>query len=205
MELQDKEKIDLIRNGYFPLQIDSEVIVRPVSFDELYQFVSKNHSAVFPSDENQQWFTDAPDRKQSIAKMRAMYSSTHFECFLVYHFEKVIGWHLAEAEDMITFYLRNSGVLPEYQDKGYGTAFLKQFCEYIGAVGYERVTSQHQATNRRILILMLRQGFDIAGMELTERWGPLIKLVKLLQPDRRDCFYKNFGALEHLPKESTNI
>lgn len=75
---------------------------------------------------------------------------------------------------------------------------IKNFLKDLKEIGYERLSSHHQATNRAILITKLKFGFVIAGVELTERWGVLVKVIKLLRKDRRESFYKQFGLIEHM-------
>jgi hypothetical protein len=39
-------------------------------------------------------------------------------------------------------------------------------------------------------------------MEMTENWGALVKLVKILPRDRRETFYKMFGDSNHLDQKA---
>ena len=52
--------------------------------------------------------------------------------------------------------------------------------------------------NRGMQILKLRANYFLSGFELTERWGPMFKAVKLLHEDRRKNFVENFGEANHL-------
>ena len=130
--------------------------------------------------------------------MKQRYAVLHHEWFLFLDPKgNPVGWHMGETEDAVTFYMRNTGILPKFQNHGIYEAFFSSFLAYLSEIGYERVTSQHQATNRRILIMKLKRGFDVAGLELTENWGPLIKLVRIIVPDRRLSFYRQYGRVEH--------
>jgi hypothetical protein len=76
--------------------------------------------------------------------------------------------------------------------------FLSKYIDYLTACGYERITSEHQPTNTAVLISELKFGFSIAGMELQERWGTLVKLVYLIPEDRRRSFANKYGMIDHL-------
>jgi len=147
--------------------------------------------------------------KLNIKAIWNLYDTVHHEWFLFLDPKgSPIGWHMGEAEDFQTFYMRNSGILPEFQNRGLFTKFSETFARYLEELGYERISSHHKPTNRAILILKLKQGFDVAGMEMTENWGSLVKMVKILPRDRKEAFYKMFGDPSHLdqkaPKEAGN-
>lgn len=198
-----KPDLDVLRAKFFPFE-SSGFTIKAVSFDELREFLKHNFNSVFPDRGANTPFQPDQLRAETMRPMLKLYEGCHQEHFLFYDKAgEPVGWHMGEAEDALTFYMRNTGVLPRVQNQGLYKVFFKQLIAYLKAIGYERVTSQHQATNRRILILKLQEGFDIAGMELTERWGPLVKLVKLLPNDRREAFYKHFGMTEHMePRKS---
>lgn len=193
-----------LRAKFFPFTSPSGFTIKAVSVDELRAFLKTSFDSVFPDRGSGNPFQPDQERAEKMWPMMKLYEGCHQENFLFYDPSgEPVGWHMGEAEDPLTFYMRNTGVLPRAQNSGLYKVFFKQLISYLTAIGYERITSQHQATNRRILILKLKEGFDIAGMELTERWGPLVKLVKLLPTDRREAFYKHYGMLEHLDSKKS--
>jgi len=118
------------------------------------------------------------------------YRKIHSEKFLIKFKGKVIGWFQGEMEDFETFYMRNTGIIPEHQNKGLYKKFLTVFEKYIFGLGYARISSQHSPTNAVILSLKLKAGYVIAGQEFHERWGILLKLVKFSTKKRKDFFLK---------------
>jgi RimJ/RimL family protein N-acetyltransferase len=88
--------------------------------------------------------------------------------------------------------MRNTGILPEFQNQGVYKSFLKIFLVFLKEVGFERVTSQHHPHNSRVLATKLRAGFVVQGFEVDERWGPLVKLVYHCHQDRSDYFKNRF-------------
>jgi len=161
--------------------------------------VAEKYAVVFPDRGETACFRMTPERREKAQEFRKRYEVLHHEYFLFLGPKgRPVGWHMGEAEDFQTFYMRNTGILPEYQDRGIYSAFLKAFVSYLGELGYERISSHHKPTNKSILILKLKQGFVIGGLEMTENWGALVKMVKLIPADRRESFYRQFGDMVHL-------
>jgi len=191
--------VDALRRKYFPLKVKGGFTVRPATRKEVMDLVAEKYSLVFPDRGETPCFRLTPERRKKAEKFWENYHVLHHEYFLFLDPKgKPVGWHMGEAEDFQTFYMRNTGILPEYQDRGIYSAFLKAFVAYLGELGYERISSQHKPTNKSILILKLKQGFVIGGLEMTETWGSLVKMVKLIPGDRRESFYRQFGDMVHL-------
>jgi GNAT superfamily N-acetyltransferase len=198
MNLKSKN-IESVRRKYFPLKIKGGYSIRPVAKKEVMELVAKSYATVFPDRGDTPCFRMSPERRKKAQDFWKMYDVLHHEWFLFLDPKgKPIGWHMGEAEDFQTFYMRNTGILPEYQGRGLYRAFLKAFSAYLGELGYERISSQHKPTNKSILILKLKQGFVIGGFEMTENWGALVKMVKIIPQDRRESFFRQFGDMVHL-------
>lgn len=192
------DDISSIREKHFPVKTPEGFTLRASTKSEVEPFLKKAFESVFPKPDGSLHFTATDARGAQSLSLRKRYEALHHEWFLFLDPKgKPVGWHFGEAEDWATFYMRNTGILPAHQGKGIYDAFFSSFMDYLIELGYERVSSQHKATNRRILIMKLKRGFDVAGLELTENWGPLVKLVRLLAPDRRLSFYRQYGVMEH--------
>lgn len=191
--------IKAIRDKHFPLKTKDGFVIRPSDEKEVYALLGNAYEKVFPRGDDYLCFKPTPERRKKMAPVRGLYSVIHHEWFLFLDSTgEPIGWHMGEAEDHQTFYMRNTGIFPEFQNRGLFTEFSESFMRYLEELGYERISSHHKPTNRRILILKLKQGFDVAGVEMTENWGALVKLVKILPRDRREVFYKMFGDSSQL-------
>ncbi len=117
------------------------------------------------------------------------YQNIHTDLIIVRDENKNFVAHfMGESEDHTTYYLRNAGLIHSYRQKRLATNFISAFMNYLYSLGYSRVTSQHHGNNNAVLILMLKLGFHISGMETREEWGTLIKLVKHLNPERAIVF-----------------
>ncbi len=191
-------EIETARTKYFPMNLQQGYRVEIASREQLDIFMKEAFGKVFTSASELRYQISEAHRAE-MKRLRDRYSVLHHEQFLIFDSENnPVGWFTGEAEDGVTFYLRNSGMLPEHQSKGAYAEFGIRFLKYLEELGYERVSSQHKVTNRRVLIAMLKNNFVIVGLELTENWGPLVKLVKHLRNDRSESFHRQFGAMEHM-------
>jgi len=192
-----------IRKKYFPLKTKEGFVINPATKEEVMAFFAEAYDKVFKRGGEYVCFRPSKERKELRAPLRSLYDVIHHEWFLFQTPKgEPVGWHMGEAEDFQTFYMRNSGILPEFQNRGIFTEFSKTYARYLEELGYERISSHHKPTNHAMLILKLKQGFDIAGVEMTENWGALVKMVKILPRDRREAFYKMFGDTNHLDQKS---
>lgn len=199
MQVQPPD-IDSIRPKYWPFTLPTGESIRAVSREDLETVSTRYFDEIFPSYKEGVPFHLSGARRDQVKPMSRLYDRVHRESFVFYSAkDEPIGWHIGDAEDMLTYYLRQTAIRPHAQAKGLYTAFCIRLSNYLADIGYERLTSCHQVTNRKMLIRKLKDGFVIAGLEITERWGPMVKLVKLLPEDRREAFYEAFGAAEHLP------
>lgn len=192
------EKFENLRAKYFPLAIRDEYEV--ISSDEktVTQFLREHFSRVFPRENesgHQCTLLTAPERKLIIAELseKTGYNSLHKEHFLFIKRGEPVGWSTGETMDFMTYYMRNTGIFPEHQNRGLYSIFLQTLTKYLEEIGYERLSSQHSPDNSKMLITKLKAGFMVTGMDLDERWGSLVRLTKLLKNDRSKVFSNCFG------------
>lgn len=182
-----------LRPKYFPLKINKNFTCEAVSRDECYSFIGKNFKKVFQKEgENYYVLKPKSPAAKQLKPIFEEYHAIHSEYFLFKVKGKTVGWVYGEIDDFETFYLRNLGLLPKFRQQGAYSAFLIQFLKYIQKVGYQRVSAQHNPGNRAILNIHLRLGFIIVGTENHERWGQLLKTVKIFDKKRDASFRKKF-------------
>ena len=187
-----------ILKKYFPIKLASGYEIRSATREECFACVKEHARTIFGPSSNR-YILASESRTDANRGMHALRRETHSEHFLfVDPSGTPVGWNMSESEDWLTFYLRNTGILPAHQNKGLYSAFQDAIFKFCTEVGYERITSHHKGTNRGMLILKLRANYFLSGFELTERWGPMFKAVKLLHEDRRKNFVENFGEANHL-------
>jgi RimJ/RimL family protein N-acetyltransferase len=103
----------------------------------------------------------------------------------IYHHERCVGWSFGIQDGPERFYMINTGILPEHQNRGIYTALLPNVLERVRAEGFQIVYSRHTATNNRILVLKLKAGFVITGIEISDQFGLLVHLSYFFNPLRR--------------------
>lgn len=119
---------------------------------------------------------------------------SHSEHFVIYNAtDDPIGWSIGEQKESDTFIMQWTGILPEYQNRGIYSAFLRQLLAYLKAIGYARVTSNHFVNNRAVLVAKLKAGFIATGMTLDERWGAVLWLTRYLDEQAEDAFRHAFS------------
>jgi GNAT superfamily N-acetyltransferase len=179
-----------LRPDYFPLKIKTSVTCEIASKEEANSFIKKNYQNVFKRT-GRSYFQMPPESREFKRAKPCFeeYKKIHGEHFLFKKNGRPIGWCYGEMEDFETFYMRNTGILPNYQSSGIYSAFLPHFLKYLKALGYQRVSSQHHPDNQKVLNGKLKQGFVIVGTENHERWGQLVKMVRFLDR-KRDRFFK---------------
>ena len=190
--------IEKVRNKYFPLKLKNGYQVVISSREEVYKISGEMFDKVFGVGYSRVQYRLPKGRKKKVMKLAVEFWKAHHEWFLFLDSKgKVVGWFMGEAESVIAFYMRNTGILPKHQNKGIYNEFLKVLLKYLKDLGYERISSQHKVTNKKILLSKIKAGFIITSLELTEMWGPMVKLVKIIHKDRRDYFVESFGDLGH--------
>lgn len=188
-----------IRQKYFPHATKSGYSIRVSNPQEVYSLYNKIVKDVFPSNGEEQRFLHPNDRQENSKALMKRYHDIHHEWFVFCdNNDNLIGWFMGEVDDHVTFYLRNTGIHPAHQSRGIYKEFAGLLETYLSDIGYEKLSSHHMVTNKKILILKLNMGFVISALELTEQWGPMVKMIKILAKDRRKSFFKQFGKFDHL-------
>lgn len=153
---------------------------------------------VFPRENesgHQRTLLTALERKMKIAELseKTGYKPGHKEHFLFLKKGEPVGWSTGETMDFMTYYMRNTGILPKHQNRGLYSIFLQTPTKYLEEIGYQRLSSQHSPDNRKMLITKVKAGFMVTEINLDERWGSLVRLTKFLKNDRAKAFSNCYG------------
>lgn len=191
----------ITRNKYFPFKTtiaDNEYSIEVSNEKDVYGVFDKLSPEVFSKERQFPRFNLPAERKEKALALIAEYQKLHHEWFLFKdNKNEIVGWFMGESDDFNTFYMRNGGLLPKYQNNKIYTLFYEVFEKYMKELGYEKLSSQHQVTNKRILMKQLQLGFIPVNIELTDNWGPLLKMVKFLNSDRNQHFINLYGDKNH--------
>lgn len=159
-----------------------------VSLAEFRKVMEKHYRDVFEHAASR--FTYDDSELARVKNVMTNYAQVHKDFIILRDKnDNFVGHFSGESEDMCTYYLRNAGLTAEWRRKGIASTFMQYFCDYLYEIGYSRVTSQHHGNNNAVLIMMLKFGFHICGVECREEWGTLVKCVKLLNTKREELFH----------------
>src|SRR5262245_7596865 len=181
------------RQAFFPFTPIPSITIEAVDSATLYQVTGKIADQVFtPSPElGLLPFMPAPQPLRDVLRH-------HTEQFVFYTADhEPIGWSLGEQREADTFVMLWTGILPAYQNRGMYSAFLHHLLEYLHALGYARVTSNHMVNNRAVLVAKLKAGFIITGMSLDERLGAVVWLTYYFDDTVEDAFRRAFSLAKH--------
>ncbi len=158
-------------------------------------------NAIFPPYATLGAFRQPEERAAKSELLARLFAQAHHEYFVFRSAGgEPVGYSYGDMRDRATFFMTSSGVLPQYQQQGLYSGFLKRFLSYLYALGYERVVSNHQTNNRAVIIAKLKAGFNVTAVNLDERWGAQVELTYLFHEDRRQGYASAFSLeAQHTP------
>lgn len=105
----------------------------------------------------------------------------------------MIGWSYGTQINADTFRMVTTGIEPNYQRKGIYSRLLTVLSDHIREKGFQIIFSRHYATDNQVIIPKLRFGFLIAGFELTDEFGLLLRLCYFFNETRRKALHVRSG------------
>ena len=195
------------------VQLKDSYFVKEVSFEEWHQFFEEHVNQVFPDEQSISLnFLLNPTEQTKLGSLQANLSQRKELYFLLLDDDKPIGWHFGFQRSELEYFMANTGILPEYQNRKIYSSFLTYAIQRITDEGFQYITSIHHANNNAVLIPKLKAGFLIQSfgfliqtMILESNYGPMIQLVYPTKTAYRKLFEPQFGikalneSLTHLP------
>ena len=181
------------------MQLPQGIIARSVDMQTYFDVADALEPLIFPENENTaRWFNLPSERRDERKKvLSALQRATHQDAVVFYDGDKAIGSSAGRMTGASEFMMDETGIHPDYQNKGIYTAFLKLYLPYLRDVGYERVVSYHSPNNRGVLIAKLKAGFTITATEFRESGGASVKLAYFLHEDRYQAFVRVHSTDPH--------
>jgi ribosomal protein S18 acetylase RimI-like enzyme len=157
-------------------RFDSYSIKRVQRFEEpeFTQLIQQFFYADYPGVEWERLLSE--EEKSKHQALRKEFGFPNMIRLGAYEGNKLIGWTLGWQEGDSTFYMANSGVLPEYRRKGIYQALVDRLICLLRDKGFQVIRSRHVATNSPVIIAKLRLGFVITGFELSDAFGSMVQL-----------------------------
>ncbi len=103
----------------------------------------------------------------------------------IFQGDTFVGWHIGNQFKADTFEMTSTGILQEHRRRGLYTALISIALAHARSAGFQVVSSRHNMTNNAVIIPKLKAGFVIGGLEVSDRFGTLVKLSYYFNPLHR--------------------
>lgn len=183
-------------------QLIANYSCQEVTADVWEAFFSEHQAAVFSDEASISFdpiFSETDQAK--LTSLRERMGDGLQWYFLIYADETPIGWHFGFQKSDLEYFMANTGILPEYQNRKIYSAFLSYIIQRAVDEGFQFITSIHHADNNAVIIPKLKAGFIIQSfgfliqtMLLESNYGPMIQLVYPAKAIYRKTFSAGFGA-----------
>ena len=179
-----KEKESNSKNN---ISISGEYSYKILSKEKFKPFFVENNDKVFKDNILFNLGEVLSDFEKENIKNLSKYSELMYILRIgIYYKNQQIGWMIGRQESSIKFYMTNTGIVKEHQNKGVYTKLLPQILKILKEKGFQIAYSKHSTSNNRVLVPKLKQGFLITGFEISDLFGTLIYLSYHFNKDRRD-------------------
>lgn len=109
------------------------------------------------------------------------------------HDGRTIGVLIGDPEDWSTYYIRVYGIVQAYQRPALVRRFIREcLFERLALHHVERVVAETSPANLAMARTFSEQHFHVTGHQLSDRWGPLVRYTKFLDPAREAAFLERF-------------
>ena len=123
--------------------------------------------------------------------------SARCDLFEMRHHERTVAVIIGEPDDWSSYYIRALAVAHSYQHPALVRRFIHECLdELLTSQRVERVLADTSPANIAMATLLTEFRFHVTGHQLSERWGPLIRFTRFLDPDRESAFLATVGAGE---------
>jgi RimJ/RimL family protein N-acetyltransferase len=140
---------------------------------------------------------------ESTAAAKQWYLSSASDLIELRHEGRTVGVLVGAPEDWGSYYVRVFAMSPAYQRPGLIRRFARQ-CLFgpLRAHHVERVVADTSPANLAMTRLFSELRFHVTGHQLSDRWGPLVRYTKFLDPACESAFCERFaGSMQRSPSE----
>jgi len=179
-----------------PIHLFQDYYIKEVSLATLDAFQMENFISVFP---NQSYFRpESVLNEEELVRfneLKEKFRSNDYRLNLLYYCkDEVIGWHRGYQENIDTFYMQNTGILPAHQNKGVYSKSLPFILNLLKKAGMQKITSKHIVSNNPVIVSKLKAGFCISGFEISDKYGMMLNMVYFFNPKRKEVFDYRTGV-----------
>jgi hypothetical protein len=111
------------------------------------------------------------------------------------HEERTVGVFVGAPEDWSSYYIRTFAVIQTYQRPALIRRFGRE-CVFdpLATHHVERVVADTSPANLAMSRCFSELHFHVTGHQLSERWGPLVRYTRFLDPACEAAFCKRFAG-----------
>lgn len=168
--------------------------VAEVSPDAWHAVFEQHQARVFPHEQaaaSLEMLLSAAEQTKLAGLRQNLAGAQHWH-FLIFDGHAPIGWHYGFQRSELEYFMANTGVLPEYHNRGIYSAFLKFLVARAADAGFQYLTSLHHSDNNAVLVPKLKAGFVLQAfgyliqtMLLEANAGPMVQLVYPVKDEYR--------------------
>jgi hypothetical protein len=116
------------------------------------------------------------------------------------HDDRTVGVLIGAPEDWSSYYVRIFAVLQAYQRPALRRRFIREcLFEPLIAHQVERVMADTSPMNLGMSVVFNELRFHVTGHQLSDRWGPLVRYTKFLDPACEAAFIRRFAGISGGP------
>lgn len=154
--------------------------------NEFFKIFLENRKNVFKDNVDFQVYQLLSELELNKLKALKVNLANSFNLFIkITKKENIIGWFFGRQSDDETFTMMNTGIIKEYRNKGIYANLLQKVLEILKNEGFQKVESQHNASNNQVIIPKLKAGFIITGLEIEDKVGMKVRLTYYFNEKRQ--------------------
>lgn len=183
-------------DGCFTDNMPKGYCIKEIHEDHFWELVEQKMKMVF-ADDLMYRVSDvmSENERDKLKILNKSFTRPYLHYFVVLSKDDAVGWTWGYQDSKESFYMVNSGILPEHRGKGLYSRLLQVSVEKLVQKGFQRIWSRHNCTNNEIIIPKLKHGFQITGSEVSDVFGSLIHLTYFTNPTRRKIMHFRSGHL----------
>ncbi|MEY4616358.1 MAG: hypothetical protein RJB66_1318 [Pseudomonadota bacterium] len=180
---------DLDWSKVFPYSLTTFDQIEIIDASTAQQFILEHHKSTFQLEYwGNRFFTEGT----SDAKLR--YYQKIADHFLLTHQGQPIGLVIGTLMDGHSYYLRYGMILRDFSSAGRIQGFVKYLLSVLATHHIDRVETDVSPANLVNVHVFNKLQFNITGLNLSERWGALIRFTKILNSNAEIIFLDQFCA-----------
>jgi hypothetical protein len=111
------------------------------------------------------------------------------------HGDQTVGVLIGAPLDWSSYYVRVLAIVPAFQRPAMARRFVREcLFEPLAAQGVQRIEAETSPCNLAMSRMLLELQFHCTGQQLSERWGPMVRYTKFLDPACEKAFHRRFAG-----------